>query len=187
MAKTDVISLVTSIALSADDTTETNIFYDEIVRELGFFDVLTGTQTVNVTANTAVYGIDSDTILSREFNSVNNGFLTKSDGTGLGALFGSDWRNQTGTPLAVSMDQEDDDAFRLVPSPNSDDTVTIIRTETRTDVPIWLELPITFEILSREFLRESDHQDVQFASVCVGISSFLFKMVGVNFHGQQTR
>lgn len=179
MAKADVTALVTSLALSQDNTTETSIFYDEIVRELGFLDVLTGTETITITPNVAVYETAADTIRSLEFHSGIRGFLTRSDGKGLGSLFGADWRNRKGTPLAVSQDQEDDEAFRLVPIPDTGDTLTIIRTENRTDVPVWLELPIAFEILYREFGRESDHQDTMLSDLCKLIADMLYKLVGV--------
>ena len=179
MSKATVLTLVTTLSLGQDDAAETAIFYDEIVREIGFLEVLTGTETIAVSAGTAVYNVAPDTIRSIEFHSQNSGFLTKADGKGLGSLFGADWRNRTGTPIGVSMDYEDDDSFRLVPSPNTDDTLTLIRTERRDDVPTWLELPIVFEILSREFSRESDHQDVELSSASRAISNLLFIMTGV--------
>jgi hypothetical protein len=179
MAKADVLSLVTTLSVSQDNTTESSIFYDEIVREMGFFDILTGTETINVTSGVATYDLAANTIRAIEFHSAHSGFLTKSDGKGLSSLFGAAWRNKVGTPLAVTMDQEDDDAFRLVPTPDANDTITVIRTEFREDVPVWLELPIAFEILHREFMRESDHQDLEYSGFCKNMSVLLFQLVGV--------
>lgn len=179
MAKADVLTLVTSLSLGQDNATETAIFYDEIIREMGFLDVLTSTETIPIVSGVSVYTVAADTIRSIEFHSGNYGFLTKTDGKGLGSIFGAEWRNRVGSPIAVSMDEEDDDAFRLVPIPDATDTLTIIRTDRRDDVPVWLELPLAFEILSREFSRESDHQDIDFSTATRAISNLLFIMVGV--------
>lgn len=186
MAKADVLTLVDDLSLGQANATEAAIFYDEIIRELGFVEVLTGTETITVHAGTNSYSLASDTIRALEFYNT-AGFLTKSVYSGLGSIFGSSWRTRTGSPLAVTVEDENNNSFSLVPSPNYDDTLTVIRTETRTDVPVWLELPIALEILSREFLRESDHQDIEFSSLSKQIATISFNMVGVYLNAQETK
>lgn len=178
MAQADVLTLVSDLSLGQASATEAAVYYAEIIRELGFREVLTGTEQIAVTAGQPFYSLATSTILALEFQN-KSGFLAKSDSKGLAALFGSGWRNKTGSPLAIERTFEDEDTFRVVPAPNHEDTITVIRTETRTDVPVWLELPIAFDILSREFMRESDHQDVEFSGTCVMIAKLLYNLVGV--------
>jgi hypothetical protein len=185
VAQADVLTLVDDLSLGQANATEAAIFYAEIIRELGFIELLTGTETIAVHAGTSSYTLATDTIRALEFYNT-SGFLTKAAYRGLGALFGSSWRNRTGSPLAVTVEDENNNSFSLVPSPNYDDTLTVIRTETRTDVPVWLELPIAMEILNREFLRESDHQDIEFAGLAKMIANLLFNLVGVFFNAQET-
>lgn len=186
MAQADVLTLVDDLSLGQANATEAAVFYAEIIRELGYLELLTSTETMTQEAGVNTYELADSTIMDMEYYNT-TGFLTKADGMGLGSVFGADWRNRKGSPVAISMDQEDDTAFRLVPSPINDDTITIIRTETRTDVPVWLELPIAFEILSREFLRESDHQDTELSTVCKLTATLLFNLVGVTLHAQETK
>lgn len=178
MAKSDVTSLVTTLSMSQDNTTETSIIYDEVVRELGFLEVLTDTETIAVSSGTSVYAVGADTIVPLELYT-SQGFLSRADGKTLGSVYGSDWRNRSGSPVNYTMDTENDNTFRLIPNPKVDDTLTVIHTEYRQDVPVWLELPIAFEVTSREFERGSDHQDLKFSATCKSIANLLFLMVGV--------
>lgn len=186
MAKADVLTLVDDLSLGQANATEAAVFYDEIIRELGFIEVLTGTETITIHAGTSSYNLAVDTIRALEFYNT-AGYLPKSAYSGLGALFGASWRTRVGSPLAVTVEDENNNSFSLVPSPNYSDTMTVIRTETRTDVPVWLELPIALEILSREFLRESDHQDLEFSSLAKQIATVSLNMVGVYLNAQENR
>lgn len=186
MAKTDVLDLVSDFSLGQANATEAEVFYDEIIRELGFIEVLTGTENITVHAGTGSYTLASDTIRALEFYNT-AGYLTKAAYSGLGALFGSSWRTRTGSPLAVTVEDENNNSFALVPTPNHNDTLTVIRTEARTDVPVWLELPIALEILSREFLRESDHQDLEFSNLAKTMATLFFNLVGVYLNAQENQ
>lgn len=182
MSKSEVLTLVSDLALGADNSTETSIIYDEVVRELGFLEVLTGTETISTASGTATYQVANDNVQSLEYHS-SQGVLTQAEGTGLASVFGASWRNRTGTPLAVTTDMESREVFRLVPIPDFADNLTIIRTEFRQDVPEWMEIAIAFEVLSREFSRESDHQDMVFAETCRAFAGILFNMLGIEYHG----
>lgn len=178
--KTNITTLVSDLSLSQSNTTEAGVFFDEIIRELGFIEILTGTENISITSGDADYKLAPFTVRALEFNS-SNGFLADTDDQGLGSLFGASWRSKVGTPQAVNMEEEDDDTFRLVPKPNFDDIITVIRTEYRDEIPDWLDLPVTFEILSREFQRESDHQDIELANLCKQIATLMFNLVGVQY------
>lgn len=185
MAKADVLQLVTDLGVTTVDQTEIGIFYDEVVRELGFNEILTGTELVPVKAGNPEYILVEDTMRALEFHA-NGGRLDPIDITSLQSVFGVGWRTRTGTPLGYTQEEENEKTFRLVPSPTQDDTITVIRTEARTDVPVWLELPIALDVLGREYQRESDHQDVAFAQIARQLSLLLFKLVGVSNNAART-
>jgi hypothetical protein len=178
VAKADVLQLVTDFGVSDVDQDEISIYHDEIVRELGFREVLTGTETIPVTAGTPEYALADDTIRALEVH-LASGRIDPNSIQALQSVLGVNWRNQSGSVLAYTSDEQDDDDIRLVPIPAQNDTLTIIRTETRTNLPVWLELPVALEILHREYQRESDHQDVAFAEHAHLMSVALFTLVGV--------
>ena len=64
---------------------------------------------------------------------------------------------------------------------DQDDQVTVFATGTRTDLPYWLELPVAMEIVFRDYFRESDHQDIEFARVAGLLAQVLFALVEVEF------
>lgn len=178
MAKTDVTTLVDDMGLSDTNSSEISRFYDEIVRELGFQEVLTNQNTVNQTAGTASYNVPANTIEILEVVG-SNGTLRRMSKAGAEATFGTGWRELVGSPLGFISQFETEGSFRLVPSPDFDDTLQVLHTEYRQDVPFWLEIPIVFEILFREYIRESDHQDTQFAQACRQVAQLLFTLVAV--------
>ena len=55
--------------------------------------------------------------------------------------------------------------------------IMVLHTELRSLVPDWLELPVAFEILAREYRRESDHRDDAFATLCQRFADLLYAMV----------
>lgn len=178
MAKADVLTLVSNFGVNAVDANETTVLYDEVVRELGLKEVLIGTESIDVKAGTPVYATLDDNMELLEMYG-NGGRIDKASIAALQALFGSDWRNRKGTPLAYTEQEVDDGKFRLVPQPTAPDTLTLIRDEAPVDVPLWLEVPVALEVLSREYSRESDHQDIAFAKLAHQLAALLFNFVGV--------
>lgn len=104
------------------------------------------------------------------------------------------WRSRRGTPRSYTAQDADDDAFRLVPVPASsgatigtstpfigtfpDGNLTFVYTDNVTDVPLWDELWVALEVLSREFARESDHFDVTFAQTAQALAAVVRQLVG---------
>lgn len=184
MSRSDVLTMVSDLCLAQSDATEVGVLYDEIVRELGFYDVLVGTETIAVAAGTATYPLAAENMRVLEVDAL-TGRLDRASGSALRAVYGAGWQQRSGTPVAFTSEDEDSHVLRLVPVPLRADTLTVIRAETRVDVPYWLELGIAFEILHREFMRESDHQDVEFAGVARGIANLLLALVGVEVGNAQ--
>lgn len=187
MAKDDVLTLVTDFSLNVADADETDVLYDEVVRELGFLEVLTSTETQVVEDHQAVVVLATDTIRLLELYSSEGGRLDSTTVNMVRAILGNNWRDQVGYPRAYVQDQENDNTVRLVPKPVAPLQVTAIRSDSRTDVPVWLELPLALEILSREMSRESDHQDIAFGAACAQFSRLLFNILGVSFNAQEEK
>jgi hypothetical protein len=55
--------------------------------------------------------------------------------------------------------------------------VVVFHTETRQDLPAWLELPVALEVAAREMERESNHRHLPFAATAHQLASVLFSMV----------
>lgn len=187
MARADVLQLVQDFTLAQADATEAGVFYDELVRELGFYEFVTGTESISVISNTPSYKVAEDTIRVLEVIDDVHGRLDRIDGRSLRSVFGASWRLRLGSPLAHTATDEDSDTVRLVPIPLQPSTLTIIRTESRVDMPVWLELGLAFEIIHRDFIRESAHQDIAFAQVARNIANALFSMVGLEIRNAGTQ
>jgi len=169
-------------------------YYYEIIDELGNREVITTAELVEVDADESTYTIPVQAVmLLGAF--YNDRFLNEASIQELESFFGLGWRNKKGAPVAFTREQESKRDFRLFPAPtepNNDfsfvhglplgidyplNSIVVIATETRDDLPQWLELPIVFEILAREYARESDHQDMAFAAICKGAAQMFFEMV----------
>lgn len=187
MARADVLQLVSDLALSQSDATEVGVLYDEVVRELGFYEFLTGTEQIAVSANAAAYKVATDTIRILEVIDSTVGRLDRVDGRSLRSVFGAGWRNKVGTPIAHTATEASSDTIQLVPIPQQPSTLTVIRTEARTDVPVWLELAIALEIVHREFLRESNHQDIAYAQTARDLANMLLAMLGLQIRNARQR
>lgn len=178
MAKADVLALVTQYCLGLSSGDEAGRYYDEIVREIGMSEVLTGVDLQAVVTDEPVHMNQADTIRILELHTDDYGRLDRTDQQSVEA-FQATWRAGNGTPNAFIQSNINEDTLRLLPIPSKPDILSTIRTEYREDVPVWLELPIAFEIMSREFFRESDHQDLTLAIAAAGAATILFDLVGV--------
>lgn len=179
MAKADVLTLVDDFSLSIADSDETTVLYDEVVRELGFAEVLTSTEVQTLVAKTEVLTFEDDTLRALEVHTGDVGRLDRTRTNSVRGVFGNSWRDLVGTTRAYVKDHEDEQSVRLVPKPAEALDVTVIRTDRRDDVPLWLELPVALEVLSREMSRESDHQDVTFSTAAARLSRLLFALLGI--------
>jgi hypothetical protein len=179
VAQADVLTLVSNFGVNDVDADEPTVFYEEIVRELALKGQLIGTETIAAVAGEAVYTMLNENMEILEMHLASSGRIDAASIKALQSLFGADWRDRKGTPLAYTTDEETDGDFRLIPEPTASDTITMLRKESRTDIPTWLELPLALEIVSREFQRESDHQDIVFAELSHQLATILFQFVGV--------
>lgn len=178
MSKATTLTLISDLGLSDVDGTETDRLYDDVVRELGYQEVVTAIGTVAVTAGTATYNPPTNTLEILEIENL-QGIVDKMSIHSLQGIFGVMWRDQSGVPLMWTEDDQSDKAIRLVPNPDINDTLQVINVQYRTDLPSWLEMPIALEVLYREYIRESNHQDIEFAKLCRKMAKLWFTLVDI--------
>jgi hypothetical protein len=105
------------------------------------------------------------------------------------------WRDKVGRPISWVEQDTPDHTFRITPTPeeNSQDfiflfgspfghdfpfrAVAAIIGERRDDLPDWLDVPLALSVLGREYERDSDHRDPQFALACRTIGTSLLALV----------
>lgn len=177
--KADVLALTQTLCLDVADADEISQYYDEIIRELGFGEVIVETDIIETDANQPFYTFSHESLNILEVHQDQAGRLSPENGNALRASQGASWRLKRGTPSAFTQDQTNSDDLRLFPIPTSPGELTVIQTVEVDDILEYLELPIALEICNREFLRESGHQDVEFAVVSHALSQFFFNLVRV--------
>jgi len=194
MAQSDVLSLVQELSTNQADATAIIKYYEEIVADLGRDDWLIVAEILAVTADTFEYD-PPDTTADLKGVFYDDRWLYKENLRAL-EVINPNWRDERGTPRAYVIEDESNHKFRLYPTPdrNSKDfipifgsplgmdfpeySVVVLITELRTDLPPWLEQPVAWEIIAREFARESDHTDATLAKVAHQISQRMLEMVG---------
>ncbi len=194
MSKTDVLALIADLSQGTANQVIAEGYYFDVIKDLGERGILTQATLLEVTANDATYTLPATGLrLLGAFYSDN--YLCQASIQEVEAYAGTGWRDVTGDPIAYVVEDESKHDFRLFPKPAvpSDNfiflfgspfgkdflhgAVAVIHTETRNDLPVWLELPVVFEVLSREFSRESDHKDLLFAKICQDTANMFFEMV----------
>ena len=193
MSRADVTQLVQDVSNSQADSVAVERYYDDIVNELGTSEIITNAGLISASVGTAVYTLPTDGIklLLAIYDDTNLSIESRESLD----VINTEWRTEKGNPLSIIPEGEDDRSFRLYPEPDvasasfipifgspvgadyPNDSIMAIYTERRDNLPIWLELPLVFEILFREFSRHSNHTDILFASMCQRLSIALFKMV----------
>jgi hypothetical protein len=199
MAKADVLTLVDLLAGTRSDsaslatTTTRDAYYDEAVSEHGLIrEGAMAAEFVAVERGTATYTFPTDAVrvLAWVFDAVT---LRPTNRRALEA-YDSEWRNRRGTPQSFTMQDEDARTVRVVPVPNADGqaigtstpfdgnfpdgNLTAIYTDGGEDHPAWDELWLAMEVLTREFSRDSDHMDLEYANAASQLASVLRILVG---------
>lgn len=108
------------------------------------------------------------------------------------------WRDLEGSPFAYTMEDETTATFRMVPVPTVPSkpfsfihgtplgvdypayTVAAFLCRSPVDVPRWLDLPLAFGLLAREFGRDSAHADPAFSAACTSFGQLLLGTVSLD-------
>lgn len=193
MPKSDVLQLVQDLSNGLADVTTSERYYHDTVFDLGKRNFLTNATLIPVVAGTGSYAfpVGAIDLLGLFYDDKQLDLLPLRDLEWIDPH----WRDAEGPPEGYVRQDENDKTFRLYPEPDlpSKDFIFLlgsplgldypeyslaaIHTETRNDLPAWLELPVAFRILSFEFERESAHRDPAFAKLCNELSQILLLMV----------
>lgn len=142
------------------------------------------TNLLAVTAGTATVTVATDV---RKIAAVFYGGheLSRETWASLDALMDG-WQDRLGAPRAYTAAREEERTLRLYPVPNitSSSTASAVSETDRlvllvtvaTDLPLFLKLPAALWALSREYARESDHRDLEFAKGCREWAMKMLKM-----------
>ena len=194
MPRSEVITLCQALCTNQADETALSKYYDEVVSDLGRAEWLVNAEVLSATAGTNQYN-PASTVVEIMHVLYDDRVLSKETLRSMDA-YNPQWRDQRGTPRAYIVEDETNKQFRLWPTPEVDSkpfiplhgailgldypeySVVVIQTEFREVLPIWMELPVAFAMLAREFARESDHIDTAFAESCDKLSKVIFEMLG---------
>jgi hypothetical protein len=194
VTKAATLDLASVLALNQLDAAHLAPFYDEAVYALGALPYLLALDLVGVSQ---VDGISSfpDAALTLQEVWYGDRALDPMTHDELSAL-AVQWQEHYDTPLAFSVDNLSLRRFRLYPIPvlpsaplimnhfggafgidyPSGNAVTLATCFLQ-DLPSWLELPLIYMMLSREYMLESDHQDLDFAHGCAQVGTALLGML----------
>lgn len=88
------------------------------------------------------------------------------------------WRTQRHTPKAYITDNVEDRYIRLWPPADHDcEDLGWLYTRTLPDAPPFMNLPLAFLVLAREFSRESNHRDMEFAGLSQKLAEQMLAMI----------
>lgn len=181
MTKDEILTLVGDLCLEENDTDASTRFFDDALESLSKAPLspLADFATVTITSGNSEYALPSDAIriLALFYADAHLPAATVEE---LEAL-DKDWQSTTGDPYAYTIDEITARSYYLFPTPTSSgDDGTVIYTETREDdLEDWLALPVAFDILYREFVRPSAHQDITFAEASQQCATLLKEVAGI--------
>jgi hypothetical protein len=193
VAKADVLALAQIYAKDLAHTDALGRYYTDGVRDFGKERILLDAYVVPVEEAVAVYDYPVGTI--RIFDVFFGDRWLSFEDWRTFQVQDTAWQTRTGTPRHWYIQDEERQKFRLYPAPDTtsanvaptfgeplgrdypSDRLLIIASEQREDVPLWFESSLAFLLLSKEFQRESDHQDMAFAKSAGQIGNFLLAMV----------
>ena len=191
MPRSDVLTLVTDFGLGHGRGIEEEKYYDDVLERLGFDKWFTQVSFVSVTAGTPTYTLDFNPakIIAAFFGA---SMIYRESVAGLEAL-NPNWRDEKGTPQFFTSEGETVNVIRLYPEPDvtsgifsfssgspfgvdfPKSVLGLVHSDTIVDAPSWLDLPIALEVLSKEFMHQSDHRDEEFSGLCKQISDFIYQ------------
>lgn len=187
-SRATVLALVDTLTYNLADTTQTAIFFDEVIQELGHDPrawlttvAVQPTGTTNaVQALSTLIGIVRVLAVFYQNRQLRHATITELD------AWNPAWRDERGRPVAYTTEEESDRTIRLYPQPTqtmptgdltTDPPLAFLYTEQRTTVPDWLDLPVALLVLARELQRESNHRDLDTATIARALAMDMLKMV----------
>lgn len=174
---TDAQNLFTLLSNGQGDTNLFSQFYSDVMNVLGPKRWHTTMTNLTVSEGSPLVALPS-TLLDLITVLYNGRFLSLLELREVEVL-NSGWRNQMGEPTSYIEQAEQAQTIELYPSPraSSSTNATAIYVENRANSLPILTLPIALLILQREFVRESDHTDVEFGNLCGELGQLILEML----------
>lgn len=174
---TDCQTLFDLLSNGQGDDNLFSLLYADVVNSLGPRRWHTTTSTINVTEGTPLISL-SASLLDLLAVLYDGRFLSLLELREVEVL-NSGWRNSVGTPISYIEEAEAAQTVELYPAPytTSPPSATAIYVENRANVLPILTLPVALLVLQREFVRESDHADVEFGNLCGTLGQLLLSML----------
>ncbi len=196
MSRSSTLALVRSLTLVPPDAGTLDRYYDETVLELGDDPLLFEATLLPVSLDQATFTLPD---FAARLQSVfyDNRALDAASLQEMQAI-SPQWRDARRDPCTYVTEGETERTFRLFPQPTQPSqafsfvtgsplgvdfpayAVLVVQTTHPGDAPDLLDLLIAHRILSREFARESQHQDLEYAQRCELLYQVLLAMLRVN-------
>ncbi len=193
MSKSSILDLVQTFALGDADPLTAEQYYDHIIDDTGRAPWFVTASLVTMVAGTSTYALADDQlkILGMFYD---DRWLDRMDHRALESLNPA-WRDEQGFPVAYSVEDEAAKTFRLYPTPNRASgnfifmfgsplgldyppySVLLLHTQLTPHVLEFMELPVMWEVLSREFGHESNHRDDDLADFAQQFADVLWGMI----------
>ncbi len=193
MSKASVLALAQELANTQASATNLDQFYDDVVKDVAQQALFNVIEIMDAPAGQAVYVKPDRTsqLLGVFFDDTMLSLVTLRE---LEATR-PQWRDSVGRPVAYLIEDLGHDEFQLYPAPVTTgdpvvpvhgapfgldypaNTIAVLASEIREDMPDWLDLPLALIVLSREFARPSPHMDKTFAAACRQLGTLFLSMV----------
>ena len=183
LTQDNIVDLANIIAGTTGSTTTMNIYYDEVMRNLGtrFNPPLFESTTFAISSGTASYAWPSTACSVLAIYSSAGREILQANRTELDA-YDDGWRASTSTDSYhfYCVEEDTQRSFRLYPIPSTASTGTVIMgVASSADVPDYFSFYVACNILAREFAKPSDHQDKQFAAAAEDVAKLFGMLIGV--------
>lgn len=193
MSKASILDLVATFALGDADAITAAQYYDRRVYEIGRAPWLVSASLVTLTAGTAQYTLADDQLKMLGVF-YDDRWLDRVDKTMLES-WNASWRDEVGLPVAYTVEDEARKTYRLYPAPARPSgnfifvygsplgldyppyAVLLLHTQAQSNLLEFMEMPVVWDVLDREYGHESNHRDDQFSDFAKQLATVLWEMI----------
>lgn len=191
MSRGSCLIIVQDLARQQAIQEQIDRFYTEVAYELGQQGVFCGVLGVEAQRGVSEYEVPAPGVTA--FGYLYDGhWMDQTDLRSIESV-SAYWRGRNLHPFAVTKEGKDAKAFQLYPSPQVDGSIIVnpdslgadfprydvhvIAGVAQTDLPDWVDLPVAYAVLAREYMRESNHMDHELAAMFKQLSELFFSMM----------
>lgn len=195
MSKATVLGLAQLLANAQADATNLDQLYDDMTQDVAQAALFNQVVSTPATAGTGTYDFEALVGLSELLGLFyDDDMLSQLSLRELEAT-SPDWRAATGRPVGYTREDLSHNVIRLYPVPVTTgdavipvhgapfgldyprDTLAVLGSFPRRDMPAWLDLPLALKLLAKEYARDSPHIDLAFSEACGQLGTMLMAMV----------